>query len=360
MKHLILLRMAGVGFSTGIFFLAITTATVLVFGTPTALKSALDESGMYGSTAKQISQEAADAALSDNDLKLDKSAVEKAAATSFSTEAVQADIERSIDSTYDWLDGTTEKPNITLDLTPYVNRFTQSVGNQAALRVKGLPPCTAEQARTLMLTDIDVSTMPCLPPGINITNVQSAAIDKLVASNEFLRDPVLTTDSLPKDAAGETAIDRAHNIPTAFQWSIRAPRIFAGLALVSAVVIIALTYRTDWKLGVRRLARPLLGTAVTLAVVVVIAKLLFGVFTKGDGLAAKLAGGGFKDSVIIFADSLMQLYTAKLLLFIIIYAIAGAVALIAVRFIKPISPNGSLTSTSTLPGAPPRPPIAGM
>lgn len=359
MKHPILLRLAGFGFSTSVFFLAITAATVSVFGTPTALKSTLDKSGVYDSTVKQIAEEATDAATTNNDLGVSADTVKRAATDSFSATAVQTDIEKTIDSTYAWLDGSTERPNITLDLTPYVSRFTQSVGDQAAQRAKGLPPCTLEEVKKLDPNNINLSTISCLPPGVSPTSVQSAVVDKLVGSNEFLKDPVLTTDSLPKDAEGKTAIDRAHNVPTAFQWSLRAPRIFAGLALVCVVITIALTYRiNEWRPAVRRLAKALPTVGIFLGITAVVTRLLFSHFTKPDGLVTKLAGGDFKDAIIAFMNSLQLLYTDKLIAFAAIYLIIGVLVLVAMRFIKSTPESGTPSAgPPDLPGTPSKTPI---
>jgi hypothetical protein len=349
MKHPILVRLAAFGFSTSILLLALTAASTMVFGTPQAIKSALRDSGAYKSASEQLAKKAGDMAASESDskpegdLQLDREAVSQAAASSFTDKAIQTNAEQAIDATYSWLDGKTAKPEIKLDLQPYINSFTQSLGDRAVQQAQSLPLCTPEQLRQIDPNNIDVFNLPCLPPGVNLNTTKDQAIAKAAESNEFLKEPVISVDSLPKDTAGKTAVDRAENVPTLYQWSMRAPLILAVLALLSAAVIVLLL-RPDWRLVIRKLARPLFGTGIALVILVVVARLFFSYVSKPEGLASKLAGGDFKDVILTFMSSLQQAYTDKLLNFGIAYLIVGLVALVALRIVK--QHGGSATTAS--------------
>jgi hypothetical protein len=355
MKHPILVRLAVLGFSTSILLLALTAASTMVFGTPQAIKSALRDSGAYRSASEQLAKKAGDMATSsesdsksESDLQLDREAVSQAAASSFTDKAIQTNAEQAIDATYSWLDGKTAKPEIKLDLQPYINSFTQSLGDRAVQRTQSLPLCTPEQLRQIDPNNIDVFNLPCLPPGVNLNAAKDQAIAKAVESNDFLKEPVISVDSLPKDTAGKTAVDRAENVPTLYQWSMRAPLILAVLALLSTAVIMLLL-RPDWRLVIQKLARPLFGTGIALVILVVVARLFFSYVSKPEGLASKLAGGDFKDVILTFMSSLQQAYTDKLLNFGIAYLIVGLVALVALRIVK--QHGGSATAASPVAAA---------
>lgn len=349
MKHPFLVRLASFGFSTSILLLALTAASVMTFGTPQAIKTALRDSGAYQSASDQLAKKASDMTASEPDsksegnLQVDKEAVSQAASSSFSAKAIETNAEQAIDATYGWLGGKTAKPDIKLDLQPYINSFTQSLGDQAIQRAQSLPLCTPEQLRQIDPNNIDVFNLPCLPPGVDLNTAKDQAIAKATESNEFLQKPIVSVDSLPKDAAGKTAVDRAENVPTLYQWSMRAPWILAVLAALSAATIILLI-RPDWRLAIRKLARPLFGTGIALVVLVFVARFFFSYVSKPEGIASRLAGGDFKDVILTFMSSLQQAYTGKLLNFGIAYLLIGSVALIALRIVK--QHNGLQVATS--------------
>jgi hypothetical protein len=335
MKHTFLLRLAGLGFSTAILFLAITAAIAQVFGTPQALKTALQQSGAYDTASQQLASKAGEATASEagEGLPLDKADVSQAAAENFSAKAIQTNAEEVIDGSYGWLEGKTDKPDITIDLSPYIAGFTQSVGDQAVQRVQGLPACTPEQLRQLDPNNIDVFNLPCMPPGVNLATAKEQAITQATKSNEFLQDPVITTDSLPKDAEGKTAIDNLAYVPQIFQWTMRAPWIFAAIAALSAVAIMLIT-KPEWQAGIRKLARTLFVTGLILTLFILLTRLLFNYLTRPDGTASKLAGGDFKDVILAFARSLEQAFNNNLLVFGIVYILAGVAGLTTLRFLK--------------------------
>jgi hypothetical protein len=340
MKHPLLLRLASYGFSTGIFFLAITASTVFVLGTSDALKSALHDSGVYDSIAKQVAKQVTDNTVSDGGLPLDTAEVQAAATASFSSKTIETDAEKVIDGSYDWLEGKTEEPEITIDLKPYVDSYTQKVSDQVAQHAQALPPCTTEQLSTLALNTNNIADIPCLPPGVSVATIQGLAVDKLLASNDFLKDPVISTDSLPTDKDGQTVVDRAKSLPLLFQLSVRSTWFFVVITIISALGIVLLT-RGMWKLGAKRLGRPLLVTGCTLLVLALATRLVFSRATQPDGIVSRLAGGDFKDSIISIVNSLQRLYTGRILLFAVIYIVIGIVLLILVRLIKtPLADTG--------------------
>ena len=130
MKHSTLVRLSAYGLRTGLFLIAVTVCAGLVFGSPSTLKSALQASGAYQKASVALVEQAGNALRTlDN-----QPAVDTAAQASFTPAAVQTATESAVDSSYDWLEGTTDSPNISIDFRPYINGFTQNLGEQATQR----------------------------------------------------------------------------------------------------------------------------------------------------------------------------------------------------------------------------------
>jgi len=307
----------------------------------------LKDSGAYTAAAERLSSEASNAAVEEAGLPLDTARVKQAASSSFPPETVEQNSEQLIDSVYDWLQGTTEQPQINIDLQPYTAAFTQSVGNQTVAQVQGLPVCTLTQLRQIDPNNLDIASLPCLPPGINLETTKQQAIDKVVASNEFLQNPVVTTDNLPKDDQGNTVFDNAKNVPAAYQWSMRLPFIFGAFALLSATAVIALGWN-EWRVAAKRLAWPLVWTGAIVAVASFVIRAMFDTATEPDGVASRLAGGDFKEVILAFLSGLEQAYTGRLLMFGIIYLVIGIVVLVIVRLMRkqPVVDDPIIASTA--------------
>lgn len=346
MKHTFLVRLASFGFRAGTLIAVITGAAALTFGTPDTLKKALNDSGAYtsaadalvGQTSKSIGKQGASSAADIGPEKQTQLAItETAAKASFTPASLQATSEQNIDSLYAWLEGDTPKPDIRIDLQPYVSSFTKSLGDQATQRAASLPACTAEQLRAIDPNNVDILNLPCMPPGVNIAGAKDQAIAQAVASNEFLKNPVITTDSLPKDSQGKTAIDRAANVPQTFQWSMQAPWIFAGLALLCAAAILLL-WRSDLREAIRKISRGLLGVGIVLLVIVAVARVLMWEVGKPDGVASKLVAGSYNEVLLAFVKTIERAYTGRLLVVGIAFVAIAILILVTLRITRPNAP----------------------
>lgn len=355
MKHTFLFRLAAFGFSTSILLLAITAAAVMVFGTPDTLKKSLRDSGAYDIASRELATKAGDAAVSEGNLPIDKEAVSQAAAETFSPKTIETNAEKVIDGTYNWLDGKTATPEFSVDLRPYVNSFTQTLNDRLVQQAQVLPVCSPEQLQQVDPNNIDVFKLQCLPPGVTLDMVKGQiAAETAKSSQEFLENPNITADTLPKDEQGKTVAQQASNVPALYQWVKKAPWIFGLLALLCAAAVI-LFARPEWRTGARRLARSLLITGIILVILTGLVRLLFSYLTRPGGLGEKLAGDELKDVAMTFITSIERAYDSKVLLFGIVYAVVGLVALLALRFLKqPSTPVvASTPANSTAPAATP-------
>lgn len=343
MKHTFLFRLAAFGFSTSILLLAVTAPAVMVFGTPDTLKKSLRDSGAYDAASRQLAEKAGDAATSRQDLPIDKESVSQAAAETFSPKTIETNAEKVIEGTYNWLDGKTATPEFNVDLQPYVNNFTQTLNDRLVQQAQVLPVCSPEQLRQVDPNNIDVFKLQCLPPGVTLDMVKGQiSAETAKSSQEFLENPNITADTLPKNSEGQTVAEQASNLPTIYQWLKKTPMIFGFLALLFAVAVTLLAM-PEWRASIRKLGRSLLVTGLVLLVLTGLVRLLFTYLTRPGGLGEKLAGDELKDVALAFATSLERAYDSKLLLFGASYAIAGLFALIVLRFLKSSARTEAIT-----------------
>ncbi len=344
MKHSTLTRLAAYGFRSGIFLLALTASATLAFGSPAAIKSALKESGAYEKASEALAIQAGNS-LSTVD---SQTVVNEAAKDSFKPESVQTTTEKAIDSTYRWLEGETAKPDISIDLRPYMRGFTDKLGDQATERASMLPVCTAEQLRSIEPGNVDIFNLPCRPPDVDLASAKDQAIARATASNGFLQNPVIDTDSLPKDAEGKTIVDKASSAPQIYAVAMQLPWVFGALALLSAITL-AFLMRANWHHTVRKLGRSFVGVGLTLLVIVVLARLFFWYATQPDSYISKLASDEYHGVLIAFVRSLETSYTGWLLIFGSAYAALGILVLVMMRIFWPKRPADDNTPVPTPP-----------
>lgn len=342
MKSSLGVRLANYLFRLGALLLASSLAAVMVFGDAATIKSALRDSGAYQAVADSLVGQASrslQGQLGSNPL-VDSAAAETAIRESLPPQAIQEQSEQSIDGIYAWLNGRTAQPELRFDLQPSIDTLAGKLSDQAADRAAGLPACTPEQVQRLLSDGMDISSLGCAPPGIGSQSARQLISDQLGQTGGILSDPVLTTDNLPKDSSGQTAVDRLAVLPEIFQWLGRLPLISAGLLLAGA----ALVYwqqRTEWRQAARTLARSLLGVGILLLVLAGLTRLFFMNATDPSGYIGKLVGGGFSEVIVTFVSSLEKAFSIRLLIFGGAYALLATAVLLLLRWRQPKLPSST-------------------
>jgi hypothetical protein len=349
MKHSFVSRLINYFLGLSLLGLAVFTAATMTFGSPDSVKQALRDSGAYKQAASLLADRASQEAAKAGGASLESMSVDSAARSSISPELIQRDGEGAIDNTYAWLQGQTPSLKISIDLTPYINSFTGRLGDQAVQQASALPDCTIQQLQQLNLQHANVFDLPCKPTGVNLNTLKEQAVTQLTKSSDLLGNPVASTDSLPKDDRGKTALDHAKDLPQVFQWSMLLPWACAIAALVFASLIILLS-RPAYHAGLRLLSRSLLGAGITVLVLVTVAKLFFWYATRPDGVFSRLVAGNFSEVILSFARSLEKAYDSRLLIFGIGYTILGLAGIFMARFLK-----GSTTEVSSAKSDRPEP-----
>jgi|GEM_PF-862822 len=340
----ILRQLASNGFRLAILLLAIVSVALALFGSPQTVKKILGDSGVYNSLTNTVVAHLNDAqddqkhqtTQDQAEQALQKPEVQAAAKEAFNAQLLQNSSEQVIDGTYRWLDGTVPQPDFTIDLQPAVSAVENAAADSAVNKVKKLPVCTAQQVRALDIANIDIFSLPCLPPGIDLNAARQKYIDSFVSStdNDFLKDPRLTADKLSKDANGQTPFDKANKLPQAYQWAQHSQPILAAVALVFAVGVIFLGKTR--RLGFRSLGGSLLGVGITLLAIGLVANYLFDHYVNTTKTldALKIANNGTDAAVSKMASAFEHIASQKLLLFGAIYVAAGILILLVTYWLK--------------------------
>ena len=322
-------------FKLSLFFLATSAATVIVFGSPDPIKTAIKDSGVYDKAVDTVLSEAKrQTQAGESEIPLDDPGIQKAVEDALPPEFIEQTAGGAIDGLFAWLQGKTESPQFTIDLNDAKRRLATGIGEAAYAKANTLPPCTAAQLRTLDRNDLDIFNLPCVPPGLDLRAEQAKLVQQISSNNEFLQDTTVTAEDLPQQD-GQNAFDQAAIVPQAYVWLVRLPWILGVLALVSATGVILL--HDERRRGVWVVGRTAIAVGVVLVISSVLVNYLAGqVRPEGQNELVNLVPGIIRD--------LAGQFNRILITFGIGYGVAGAATMLAIRLTRP-----KLASESTEP-----------
>lgn len=329
--------MASLFLKLGLINLALVSVFVAVFGTPTALKRALNDSGVYNNVTDNVinlsEQEGTDKEPGSN-MSLAAPQIKQAATTAFGPDLIRQSTEQIIDGTYSWLLGKTEKPDFKIDLSQAKLRFATAAGDNAAARARQLPACSLQQTRELAANGgADPFSLPCYPPGVDVSLVKNKVISDLANNDNFLKDPVITADSLPRDQQGKPLHETFSNAPQIFQWLLRAPLIIGGLTLIAGLLLI--TLHRDKRKGFRSVSITMLGSGIFLLAITWIFGLIVGQAIQSTGNMQTMVLNGMGNNYLEIVRALTKVLSNKLMVFGLAYGGLGIVLLLILRIYKP-------------------------
>lgn len=306
-----------------LFTLALAGATWMTFSTPDAIKQAADDSNIYQTAVDNILDTAKKNIRSqDAQLPIDQPEIEQAAREAFPADLLSKNSGSIIDGFYAWLQGKTEQPEFSVNLSEAKQSFASGAADYAVKRYESLPPCTLAQLRTLD-AEVDPFSVDCRPPGLASVSVRQEVIDKILGSPEFLADTNFTAEDLPKDEQGRTVTENLSKAPDAYNVLRTLPWI---LGLLSAVFGIGVFLLSDTKKqGIKSIGITLLGTGLFIGIGALLADWTF----KQVNSQAKEP---FADSLISITTSLIQSVNGNLLKFYASYILLGTVILLSLWY----------------------------
>lgn len=337
-------------FKLSIYLVAVSAAVITVFGTPTNIKDTLKNSGVYGDVVSSVIDQAKNNQTGDTKaVPIDNPEVQAAIKNALPPDYIEQNAGQAIDGIFSWLQGRTETPQFAIDLNEAKQRLATGVADAAYSRAIGLPPCTASQLQNLDRNNIDIFTIPCLPPGVNLQAERDKLASSIASNDQVLDDATISSEDLPKEN-GQNVFDRADAVPTLYQWFVRSPWILAGLALVTAAGLLFL--HDDRRRGLLVIGRALLVTGIILVVSALLVNYVAG--------TVKLTGeaGDAQAAVTDLIRTLARQFNDVLIKFGAGYALVGAGILLGLRFTRPKvleqkpTPNPSDTPVAETPATP--------
>lgn len=318
--------LASVLLKLSLFNLAFTGALLLVFGTPDLLKKSLEESTFYDTIVSNVIKSSEEAARQQG-FPIDDPEVRDAIEDSFPPKTFKKYSDNVIDSIYAWLNGDVAKPNYRIDLSPAKQKLAEELGDYAFRRYANLPPCSLTQLRSLS-PSVDPFKVTCKVPGIEPNQVRSDVINRINGSSEFLSDPVITANDLPKDANGNTIFDNLSYLPTLAKFVRISPWVFGFLSILMAAALLVLDGRHS---GMHAIGVILAGTGALLLVGTVILAFVFAQVNKPGGALNKVAAGSFQSSILSVTQNLYTEINKNLIIFSVAYIVLGLLILLILR-----------------------------
>lgn len=308
--------------------MAFAAAVVTVFGTPVNLKTTLKTSGVYEKAVDGVIDQAKKdqgegSAVSD--VPIDDPAIQAAIKAALPADFVEQTSSQAIDGLFGWLQGKTQSPQFSIDLNTAKQKLATGVADVAYARASTLPVCTLQQLQTINPSDVDIFSLPCLPPNVNLQAERDKLANKIASGNEFLEDTTISSEDLPKDN-GQTAFDKASVVPTVYQWLVRLPWILGGVAVLAAAVLVFL--HDERRRGILLVGRALLVLGLVLIAIAALANFAIG--------KVQLQGNGTLQATLTdLVQTLSSQFNAVLTKFGAVYVVVGAVTMLALHFTKP-------------------------
>lgn len=327
-------------FRLSLVFLAVTTPLVMVFGTPDALKHALNSSKIYEVVADDIVKTSSQDSGATSASSQDQAQIQDAAKKAIQPGFIQSSSEQIIDGTYGWLSGKTAQPEFNIDTSGVKRSLEQAIGDHVVVKAQQLPACSLQEARALAGSSVDPVNLPCLPPNYDVNLLRNEISNQL--SNEegsIFKSSAITPETLPKDENGKTVVQNlttdAKQAPLIFSWIKRSPFIFGILAFATACLTVYLN--NEKRRGLRSVAVTLLGLGVALAIG---GAFTIFAFSKLAGSTGPLAGkiqGPMQQPAITAARTLINAFSSKLLIIGVAYALVGGGIMLVMHLSKPKS-----------------------
>lgn len=263
-------------YSLSTCLLLIANAAVFTFHTssPERMKSTIKDSGVYEKAPEIIYAEiTANPENKNSSINLSDPAIKSAALEAFNPEFLQANTESFIAGGYNWLEGKSENLNFEINLEPAKKDFVNNVVDTQAKLIAELPECTVEQLQKLQSSAVDIFSLECLPPGINIKQEAENAKKEILNDKNFIAQTKFGSNDI-KDDKGVPLTESLPNMQTQFAAIKLLPIMFSVLALgfFTAIYFVSRPAKK---------ALPLLGKIFIVAgIFVLIAPFAIGLFTQ--------------------------------------------------------------------------------
>lgn len=215
----------------------------LLLAVPGPIKRSLAEAEVYQAFTETVAEELTGQAENDDSLAVPPAEIREAVDQAIATEPLQEQVEQALDATYDWLNGLTQRPEFTIDLSQSRENFANSVSAYAADRLESLPTCSS---LSQLENEVNPLTAECLPPRFDRQTAIEAYSQELLDSGEFLPEVKFSSSEIFSNFEDDTLA----SAPSTFQQLKQAVWIVATVSGVLALAIFLLA--PTKRIGLRR------------------------------------------------------------------------------------------------------------
>ena len=221
-----------------------TAVTItLVFSQPESLETMLVQSKLYDNFVESTLEQASKSSTNSSDgFSIADPAVQAAAKEAFAPAVLEKDVNAVIEANYAWLQGKTDKPEFTIDLSEAKVTFAGLVGKAVKDHLQALPVCTNEQLATLNYAQADLLTLTCRPANISPTTEGARIETTLASSDGFLEQTTFTADSIGQQGS-EPYYKKAAFAPQVYHYATYAPYAVAGVSALLSIIIVFVAVR---------------------------------------------------------------------------------------------------------------------
>lgn len=267
------------------------------FGNSVDLKNSIAESGIYESFVPSIISANIEQQTSESSsIPLEDPEIQKIINEVFNPKLLQSSADTVIDGVYAWLSGSSENLKFEIDFTQQRLELVDKLSTYSALRLKGLPPCSAEE-----LQSANVFRLECQPPGFYETLVKNQVSNDL-NNSDFLKGPVLTEKNLPIVKDGVPIDQKFHFAPFIFTILSNGIWIF-GLIFVLATAVYIFVRKPARK-GIKAFGKDLLANGIMLIVFTVFYSMVVPRLLSSYSLQANTGSSALNDSLNYFTNRL--------------------------------------------------------
>lgn len=286
------------------------------------VKSWLEESGFYDKTVDIVVDNIAKNSQENGaNLPKDDPKLHEIANDSFTPDYLKQITEEVLNGTYGWLEGKTDGPEFSVDLTEVKSKLVDGVSEYAASRAASLPACSAAQSAQMAKNgSFDTWNATCLPRGLTPEKVGQQIKTEMLTSEDFLKDTEFNGEDIKVTLGdGKTvpigSTEQSKNIQDAYKWTAFGPTILGVLTLLSAVGIFFIS--SEKHRGIRRIGGIMLGNGIVLAISYLVVSRLGNVFDyieTGNNSDAKELVSNFVGAVSSDLGRIILIYAVAMLI----------------------------------------------
>lgn len=267
------------------------------FGSGSSLKNSIAESGVYESFVPSIISANIEQQTSESSsIPLEDPEIQKIINEVFNPKLLQSNADVVIDAVYGWLDGNYEQLKFEINFTQQRAELIDRLSTYSALRLKGLPPCTAVELQTA-----NVFRLQCQPPGFYETLVKNQVKDDL-NNSDFLKDSVLTEKNLPIVKDGVPIDQKFHFAPIIFSALKNGIWLFGFTFLLATAIYISI--RKPKRKGINAYSKDLLANGIMLLVFTVFYSIVVPKLLSSYSLQANTGSNALNESLSYFTNRL--------------------------------------------------------